>query len=196
MEDEKRTVEETTEEQTMPEESQQPYKSYATKKEHDEHMEAALKERLERKDRKLAEEKAETERKAREQALKDQEDWKKLAGEHTETIEAKNKRIEELSGLEGERDTANERVETLEKRLGGLIRPQLEVVPELYRPFLADMPVEKQAEWLEENAEKLTANGSIKPAGSRPTGRPAPPQRQEPDKDAREAQRIARVSSI
>ena len=68
-------------------------------------------------------------------------------------------------------------------------------MPELYRPFLADMAVEKQAEWLEQNAEKLGApNG--KPAGSRPTGRPAAPARQESDKEAREAQRLARVSAI
>jgi chromosome segregation ATPase len=174
-----------------------PYKAFASKKEHDDYMESALKERLARKDRKLAEEKAEAERAAREKALQDQEDWKRLAEERTQTIEAKEKRISELESVEGERDGANERVATLEKRLQGLIKPQLEQVPELYRPFLADMPVEKQAEWLEKNAEKLgTQHGNGRPAGSRPTGRAAKPPRQESDKEAREAQRFARVSNI
>jgi myosin heavy subunit len=172
----------------------QPFKTFNSKNEHDAYLEAALKERLERKDRKLAEEKEKTEREAREAALKDQENWKQLAEERTNTITEKDKRIEELQSLEGERDTHKERAETLEARLSGLIKPQLEAVPELFR---ADMPVEKQAEWLEANAEKLGApSGVQKPAGSRPTGRPQTPPKAEADKEARERQRQARVSAI
>jgi hypothetical protein len=185
----------------VPEEGQEeaPFKTYATKEEHDAYLESALKDRLARKDRKLQEEKAEAERAAREKALKDQEDWKRLYEESTETIEDKNQRITELEAVEGERDSLKELAESREKLLAKIIKPQLEVVPELYRPFLADMPVEKQAEWLEKNAEKLGAsgaNGGGKPAGSRPTGRPASPPRAEADKEAREAQRLARVSNI
>jgi myosin heavy subunit len=111
----------------------QPFKTFNSKNEHDAYLEAALKERLERKDRKLAEEKEKTEREAREAALKDQENWKQLAEERTNTITEKDKRIEELQSLEGERDTHKERAETLEARLSGLIKPQLEAVPELFR---------------------------------------------------------------
>jgi hypothetical protein len=174
-----------------------PYRSFASKKEHDDYMESALKERLARKDRKLAEEKAEAERAAREKALQDQEDWKTLADERSSIIETQAKQIEELEVVENERDTATERVTALEKRLQGLIKPQLEAVPELYRPFVEKMTVEEQAEWLEKNAEKLgTQHGPGRPAGSRPTGRAAKPPRQESDKEAREAQRFARVSNI
>jgi hypothetical protein len=197
MAEEERTTEKNTEETetTTPSE---PYKSYATKQEHQDAMETWLKDRLERKDKALAEEKAETERKAREAALKDQENWKQLAEERTTTITEKDKRIEELQAVEGERDSHKERAETLEARLSGLIKPQLEAVPELFRPFLADMPVEKQAEWLEKNAEKLGTpqNGAARPAGSRPTGRAQTPPKAEADKEAREMQRQARVSAI
>lgn len=184
--------------------SEEPFKSFGSKEEHDKYIEGVLKERLERKDRKAQEEREKAEREAREKALSDQEDWKRLAEERTNTIAEKEKKIEELSTFETATDVANERVEMLEERLKGLISPQLERVDELYRPFVESMPVEEQAEWLEKNAEKLgggTANGSgssagQRPSGSRPTGRPAPVPRAEQDKEAREAQNLARVSSI
>ena len=76
-----------------------------------------------------------------------------------------------------------------------MIKPQLEAVPELFRPFVESMTVEEQAEWLEKNAEKLdTPNGHTRPAGSRPTGKAQTPPRA--DKEAREGQRAARVSAI
>lgn len=158
-------------------------------------VERQIHKRVGREKEKAERSKQQAQRQAREKALQDQEDWKKLAEERTETITEKDQRISELETVEAERDQANERVATLEKRLSGVIKDKLELVDELYRPFLKDMPVEKQADWLEKNAEKLGApNG--KPAGSRPTGRPAPPPRQESDKEAREAQRRARVSAI
>ncbi len=183
----------------------EPFKAFASKKEHDDYLETKLKERLERKDRKLAEEKAEAERQAREKALKDNEDWKKLAGEHAETISQKNARIEELQGAETERDTLKERVEALEERLKGVMKPRLEAVPELFRPFVEGMTVEEQAKWLEDNEEKLEVVGSgeangQRPRGSRATGRPAKLRQQSGDderaKQAREAQRQRTHSAI
>lgn len=187
---EKQPVEEPTD-PAEPEE--EPFKAFSSKKEHDDYLEAKLKERLERKDKKLAEEKAETERKAREQALKDQEDWKKLAEERTETIEAKNKRIETLETVEGERDTLAGRIEALETRLKGILKPKLEQVPELFREFVEAKSPEEQAEWFEKNADKLDTNE--RPTGSRPTGRPSSKGADtEQAKEAREAHRsVSRI---
>ena len=181
--------------------TEEPFKAFTSKEEHDKYIEGILRERLERKDRKAQEEREKAEREAREKALSDQEDWKRLAEERTNTIDEKEKKIEELSAFETATDLANERVQLLEERLQGLISPQLERVDELYRPFVESMPVEEQAEWLEKNAEKLGGvgtNGSPgeRPSGSRPTGRPAPVPRAEQDKEARESQRVARVSTI
>lgn len=153
-------------------------------------------ERLEREKRKAERDREEAKRQAREKALQDQEDWKNLAEERTQTIEEKNQRIEELSGLETERDQAQERIDTLEKRLTDLIAPQFEAVPEHFREAFDEWTVERKADWLAKNAEKLTTTPPDRPAGSRPTGRAAQPPRQESDKEAREAQRMARVSSI
>ncbi len=173
-----------------------PFKAFATKAEHDAYVEAALKERLERKDKKLAEEKAETERLAREKALKDQEDWKKLAGEHAETIEQKNRRISELEQTAEERNMLQTRVTDLEDRLKGVMKPRLEAVPELFRPFVESMTVEEQAKWLEDNAEKIETNGDHRPRGSRPTGAPRRETNADTDaaKGAREGQRaVSRI---
>ena len=195
MADEDRT--EGTEEGAQATEAAEPYRAFKSKDELQAFIDASLKERLERKDRKAEEERSEAERKAREDALKEQEDWKRLAEERTNTIAEKDRRIEELSALETERDSANERTQALEERLKGLIKPQLEAVPELYRPFVEKMTVEEQAEWLEQNAEKLgTQNGPGRAAGSRPTGRAHTPPRQEADREAREHQRRAGVSAI
>ncbi len=175
---------------------EQPFKAFASRKEHDAYVEAALKERLERKDKKLAEEKAETERLAREKALKDQEDWKKLAGEHAETIEQKNGRISELEQIAEERNMLQTRVTDLEDRLKGVMKPRLEAVPELFRPFVESMTVEEQAKWLEDNAEKIETNGEQRPRGSRPTGQPRRETNADTDaaKGAREGQRaVSRI---
>lgn len=139
--------------------------------------------RLERERRRQEREREEAERKARENALKEQEDWKKLAEERTNTIEANDKRIKELEGAESERDSLNERVQALEAQLKGVMEDKVAAVPELYRPFVEDMSVEKQAEWLKQNAEKLNVTA--------PNGSPhVPPadrqQTEERDKEARE----------
>lgn len=175
----------------------EPFKAFATKEEYQIHLDHVTQERLEREKRKALSNEEEAKRQARENALKEQEDWKKLAHEHAETIESKNSRITELESIETERDSANERTQALEERLKGLIKPQLEAVPELYRPFVESMGVEEQAEWLSENAEKLgTQNGPGRPAGSRPTGKSQTVPKNETDKEARERQRQARVSAI
>lgn len=189
----------TTEEKTEAAETPEPFKAFSSKKEHDDYLEARLKERLERKDKKLAEEREETERKAREQALRDQENWQKLAEEREQTITTQESRIGELKAVEGERDAANERVSALEERLKGVIKPRLEAVPELYRSFVESMTVEKQAEWFEQNGEKLAPDNPTdqRPRGSRPTG-----QTQRPGEDdaaakrAREEQRQRTMSAL
>jgi hypothetical protein len=174
-----------------------PFLAFSSEKEHDDYLEKMLKERLERKDKKLQEDKERLERQAREQALKDQENWKDLAQTHAQTIEKLEKRIEDLSSVEGERDSKQERLESLEARLKGVIKPRLEAVPELYRPFVESMTVEEQAEWLEKNGEKLEVPANGRPAGSPRTGPPANRGGdKEADKEAREGQRNAGVSRI
>ena len=172
-----------------------PFKAFASKQEHDDYIEGVLQERLTRKDKKLAEEKAETERLAREAALKEQEDWKKLAEERSETLSEREKRIGELETAVEERDTLRSRTEALEERLKGVMKPRLETVPELFRPFVESMTVEEQAKWLEENEDKM-APVEQRPRGSRPTGAPARDKGSDDEaaKSAREGQRhVSRI---
>lgn len=137
-----------------------------------EDVDRIVSERLERERRKAERDKEETQRKAREAALQEQEDYKKLAEERKETLSEREKRISELEAVETERDTARGRIEALEERLKGIIKPRLETVPELFRPFVESLSVEEQAEWFEKNSDKLEAPENGRPRGSRPTGRP------------------------
>lgn len=159
-----------------------------------EDVDRIVSERLEREKRKAERDKEETERKAREAALKEQQDYKKLAEEQEKTLSEREKRIEDLEAIETERDEAKSRIEALEERLRGILKPQLERVPELFREFVEAKSPEEQAEWFEKNSEKLQTNGG-KPTGSRPTGKPsgdgAPT---EAAKDAREGTRhVSRI---
>jgi chromosome segregation ATPase len=180
------TTEETTQDTEAPEEP----KPEARFTQAD--LDKVVADRLERERKKQERDREAAERAAREKALADQEDWKKLAAERTDIITERDQRIAELEPVSEERDQLKARMEALEKRLAGLIKPRLEAVPELFRPFVLEKSVEEQAEWLEKNADKL--NG--KPAGSPATGRPAATNNTEKDKEARERQRQARVSTI
>lgn len=189
--------EEAPEEQ--PEEASSPYRSFATEEEYRKHLEHVTKERVEREQRKNAEAKQKAEREAREKALQDQEDYKNLAEERGNVIATKD---EELSTASTALEVANERVDLLEGLVKESVKERLELVPEMFRSFLEEKPVEEQADWLNKNAEKLgpaNGNGSgagQRPSGSRPTGRPAPVPKAESDKEARESQKLARVSTI
>lgn len=187
------------------------YKQFSTKTEHDDYINGVIEERLKRKDAKLEEDKERIEREAKEKALKDNEDWKALAQTHAETVEklekkvaAKDTQIEELNGT-------TERVDSLEKRLRGIIKPKLEQVPELFRPFVESMGVEEQAEWFEKNADKLEASPAPaeteeeneptfspkRPAGQPPTGAPATGGKdKQKDEEASQAQRSLGISRI
>ena len=126
-------------------------------------------------------------------------------GDARVALTALNAQIDELS-------TTTERVSGLETRLKGIIKPKLEQVPELFRPFVEAMGVEEQAEWFEKNAEKLEPGSASKeaednqqafpefrqrPAGQPPTGAPAAggPDK-EKEKEARQTQQAIGVSRI
>lgn len=161
-----------------------------------EQVDQIVAERLKRKEKQAEAEKEKAQAEAREQTLKEQEDYKGLVEEYKGTISKKDEQIAELQEIETAVNLANERVETLETLASGLIKPQLELVDELYRPFVEKMPVEEQAQWLIDNAEKLSGSQVPRPAGSRPTGRAERPPKAEADKSAREGQKSARVSAI
>lgn len=183
------TVEETPDPASVATEEEKPAKFSQ------EDVDRIVSERLEREKRKAERDKEETQRKAREAALQEQEDYKKLAEERKETLSEREKRISELEAVETERDTARGRIEALEERLKGIIKPRLETVPELFRPFVESLSVEEQAEWFEKNSDKLEAPENGRPRGSRPTGRPQGGGAEgEAAKGAREStQRVSRI---
>lgn len=154
-----------------------------------EDVDRIVSERLEREKRKQEKDREKAEQKAREDALKEQGKFEEIAERHERTIEERDQRISELEAEVSEKKDLQERTATLEDRLRGLIKPQLERVPELTKPFVEKMTAEEQAEWLEKNSEKLT--GPSDPLGSPET--PRPPREKngnrEADKEADEAQR-------
>lgn len=186
--------EETQEEGTQEEKPAEPYKAFSSKKEHDDYLEGVLKERLERKDRKAQEDKEKAERKAREEALKEQGKFKEIAEQHEATIADKDQRIQELEGVASERDALQDRLESQEKLLKDMVKPGLERVPEMFRGLVEEKTVEEQAEWLKNNAEKLTGD-------SGPIGSPASPRasqnnnrgQQDKEVEAAERQRASRA---
>jgi hypothetical protein len=137
-----------------------------------EDVDRIVSERLDRERRKTERESEEAQRKAREDALKEQGKYKEIAEQHASTIEEHKKRISELEAKEAEAGGWKTKYEELEGRYGKLIEDRLSVVPEPYRPLLEQMSVTERADWIEKNAEKL---GSVerKPNGSRPSPRPA-----------------------
>lgn len=188
------------------------YKQFASKQEHDEYINTVIEDRLKRKDQKLEEDKERIEREAREKALKDNEDWKALAQTHAETIAKHEKKIEGLQAQVQQQAEVEDRNKGLETRLRGIIKPRLEQVPELFRPFVESMDVETQAEWFEINADKLddtpaedddpkaeTLVGIVgkRPAGQPPTGAPAAggPDKQKAE-EAKQGQRQLGISRI
>lgn len=185
------------------------YKQFASKQEHDEYINTVIEDRLKRKDQKLEEDKERIEREAKQKALKDNEDWKALAQTHAETIEKHEKKIEGLQSQVQQQAEVEDRNKGLETRLRGIIKPKLEQVPELFRPFVEGMGVEEQAEWFEKNADKLegtsppeeaeeeTSFTSKRPAGQPPTGAPAVggPDKQKVE-EAKQGQRQLGISRI
>jgi multidrug efflux pump subunit AcrA (membrane-fusion protein) len=139
-----------------------------------EDVDRIVSERLDRERRKTERESEEAQRKAREDALKEQGKYKEIAEQHASTIAERDGRIQELEAAETERDDYKQKFEDLEKRYAKLIEDRLSVVPEPFRPLLEQMSVTERADWLEKNAEKLgTVSGERKPNGSRPSPRPA-----------------------
>lgn len=136
---------------------------------------------------------------------------KKRADRAEKAVEKRDKTIEELNARVAELEKSDKRVGDLEERLRGQIKPKLEQVPELYRTFVEAMDVETQAEWFEQNAEKLGGAAerpegealgqdndlTQRPAGQPPTGRPAAggPDK-EKDREAKNEQLATGVSRI
>jgi hypothetical protein len=150
----------------------EPYRrlEFSSKEEEEEHYNKVFKDRDKRIREKIREEeKANAERDAKRKAAKEAEDYKALYEEEEKKAQNLQARVDELEPIKGERDASQERIDALEKRLKGMLKPQLERVPEIYREFVEAKSVEEQAEWFEKNSEKLEpANG--RPAGSRATG--------------------------
>lgn len=147
---------------------------FKTKEEADAHYNKVFKERDKRiREQIREEEKRKAEEDAKKQAAKEKEDYKSLYEDAEKTIEKQKTRISELEGKASEAENASERITALEERLKGLIAPDLEAVDEMYREFVENMDVEKQAEWIEKNREKLTSTQTQRPRGSRATGRAA-----------------------
>ena len=189
-------TEQESKEEPKEEKKEQPFKAFSSKKEHDDYVEGLLKERLARKDKKAEEEKAEAERKAREDALKEQGKFKEIAEQHEQTIANKDQRIQELESQQVEQESLQERIEALEGRLKGLIKPNAERVPEMFREWFEEKSVEEQAAWLEKNAENL--QGPQEPIGSPETPRAANGKNRtkEQDKEVAEQQRRQAFSAV
>lgn len=160
-------------------------------------LEHELGKRLERERSKAEREREEGERKAREKALQDGEDWKKLAEERSQSLHAKEEVIKEFETKAENSKAKDERISKLEEMLKAQMKASLESVPEIFRPFVEGMVVEKQADWLRQNADKLEGPAPKRmPTGSRPSPRPTEDRRDEGrDEQVRlAAERRARAS--
>lgn len=160
-------------------------------------LEHELGKRLERERSKAEREREEGERKAREKALQDGEDWKKLAEERSQSLHAKEEVIKEFETKAENSKAKDERISKLEEMLKAQMKASLESVPEIFRPFVEGMAVEKQADWLRQNADKLEGPAPTRtPNGSRPSPRPTEDRRDEGrDEQVRlAAERRARAS--
>lgn len=184
---------------------EKPFVAFATQKEHDDYLERMLKDRLERKDKKLADEKAETERKAREKALEEQGEHKAIAEQRQETIVQKDALVAEkdtrIQTLEAELSTLKESLEPHRKANEERVNALMQNVPESVKELLADRDPLKQLEWLDKNPELAGLSGTTngdRPRGSRETGRPRRDRGQDTDADkqAREAQASRTASAL
>lgn len=157
--------EEVPEEETV----EKPFLAFGSKQEHDEYLERTLKDRLERKDRKLAEEKEATERAAREKALEEQGEFKSIAEQKKEELVERDATISEkdtrIAELEAELEAMKPHRESNEARA----KEMMENVPESVKELLADRDPLKQLEWLDKNPE-LSGVSNGKPKGSPATG--------------------------
>lgn len=139
--------------------------------------------RLEREQRKAKEAQEETERKAKEDALKEQGKYQEMYENQATDLTEKNNRIQELEAKETEAGEWKTKYEDLETRYSKLIEDRLAVVPEPFQPLLETMSVTQRADWLDTNAEKLQGyvNGKAKGPGFTGKGGPAKenPEREE-----------------
>ena len=203
MTEEPRT-EDTTEETTGP------YRAFKTEDEYKTHLKHVTQERAERAKTKAVNdllEKLELEDEdTLAEVVSDYRTIQEATQSETEQIEERARKAEKkqselketMQTVEAERDEAKERNESLEGLVASFVTPRLERLEPHYRELLDEWPVEKQADWLARNEDKLTeTNGaSVRPVGSRPTGRAQTVPKGEADKEAREQQRRARVSAI
>lgn len=158
-----------------------------------EQLDQIVAERLERKDKKQAEEKAETERKARESALEDQEKYKELSEQRGEELVGLKSQTETL---EAERDDWKTKAEGYEEILQGQWESRKEGVPDYVLDAISERSISDRLKYLDDHADKFGQTNGQRPAGSRPTGKVQHVPKREHDKDAREGQRQSRVSAI
>ena len=174
-----------------------PFVAFATQKEHDDYLERMLKERLERKDKKQADEKAETERLAREKALEEQGEHKAIAEQRQETIVQKDATIAErdarIAELEGQVESLGTHRKANEERVAALMKD----VPESVKELLSDRDPLKQLEWLDKNPELAGLKAPDRgPRGSRETGRQSRTNGNQPDEKAESRQRQTTKSAF
>lgn len=127
-----------------------------------EQVEALVKERLDRAERK-ATEKATKDREAAEAAgLAEQQKFKELADKHGAKV----------AELEPQLATANEKAERYEKALAGYVATLRKTIPANILTLLDKLDVVDQLEWIGANADKVTAPpiqgvpGTPKPSGN------------------------------
>lgn len=127
-----------------------------------EHVEALVKERLDRAERKAAE-KAAKEREAAEAAgLAEQQKFKELADKHAAKV----------AEIEPQLATVSEKAERYEKALTGYLATLRKAVPTNILPLLDKLDVVDQLEWIGANADKTAAPttqgipATPKPAGN------------------------------
>ena len=136
----------------------------------------------------------------RQEKAREEGDYETLVTELADKVTERDEQIknlkEKLKEAQGTSQNTSERVEALESRLKGTIKPQLERIPEMFRGFVEEKSVEEQAAWLEKNAEKL--QGPQDPIGSPETPRAANNKNRtkEQDKEVAEQQRRQAFSAV
>lgn len=174
---------------------EKPFLAFASKEEHDQYLETTLKTRLERKDRKLAEEKEATERAAREKALEEQGEFKSIAEQKQETIVEKDATISEKDTRIAELEATTVELTPHRESNEARAKEMMENVSEAVKELLEDKDPLKQLDWLDKHPEHAgISNG--RPKGSRATGKARGDKTEEPNEQAINRQRQTTSSAF
>lgn len=146
-----------------------------------EQVDAIVKDRLDRAAKKQEKDKADAERKAR-------EDEAKKRGDLETQLEIGQEQIKELTGQVADMETLQRRVEALESLLQQIYEGRVKALTEegqkAVNSLPESLPLEERLKWLDENAETFlkaasSAAGGVppSPAGKKPTRQPADDER-------------------